>query len=316
MQSSLDGGAEGDLVVGGSGDDTLTVGPGADTLKGMNGDDQLLARDGSSDTAINCDGGTTPGTADEAVLDPPPKDPDSVVRNCETKTRPYPYVALGDSLSAGLYASSPAKSFVGRLYSDYQTSLGVNQLINLGTSGATSSSLRNNGQLAAGVANIKASSDTKAVTIEVGANDGFFGPCADHWAQPNVCPFRANFRDILEELHSALRGDPGVERFTAMAYYNPANATIGGSQAARERNLFGTNLKVGCSDSGANVGLNDIVYQEAGRLAIPVADPYPAFKQHGSAYISPRDPWRVHPNDAGHAAIARAFQNATMRCRG
>ena len=155
-------------------------------------------------------------------------------------------------------------------------------------------------------------SDTKAVTIEVGANDGFFGPCADHWAQPNVCPFRANFRDILEELHSALRGDPGVERFTTMAYYNPPAATNPfGTRAERDRLLLGSNLKIGCADTGEQAGLNDMIFQEAGRLGIPVADTYPGFQQHGAAYMSADG---IHPNDAGYAAIAQAFQNASRKC--
>jgi hypothetical protein len=90
IRSSLDGGAGGDVLVGGSSDDTLIGGAGADVMKGMNGNDQLFARDGATDadTTINCDGGSTPGTADKAVLDPLSVDPDSVVTNCETKTRP------------------------------------------------------------------------------------------------------------------------------------------------------------------------------------------------------------------------------------
>jgi hypothetical protein len=53
----------------------------------MNGDDLLLARDLVSDQAINCDGGTAPGSADRADLDLLPKDPNSVVTGCETKRR-------------------------------------------------------------------------------------------------------------------------------------------------------------------------------------------------------------------------------------
>src|SRR5436190_4621169 len=139
-------------------------------MKAMNVDDQLLARDGTDDPTINCDGGTTPGAADKAVLDPLPQD--SPVSGCETKTRPQPYVALGDSLSVGVGASSQSKGFVGLLYSSYRASLGVNQLLNEGQSGATSSSLRTGGQLTRGLADINGPSDTRAVTIEVGANDG------------------------------------------------------------------------------------------------------------------------------------------------
>jgi hypothetical protein len=53
----------------------------------MNGNDQLPARDLTSDTAINCDGGSTPGSLDRADLDQLPKDPNSVVKGCESKAR-------------------------------------------------------------------------------------------------------------------------------------------------------------------------------------------------------------------------------------
>jgi DNA-binding beta-propeller fold protein YncE len=84
-RSSLNGGAANDTLQGGSNNDTLTGGPGADVMKGMNGNDQLFARDLTSDTTINCDGGSTPGGADKADLDLLPKD--SPVSGCETVTR-------------------------------------------------------------------------------------------------------------------------------------------------------------------------------------------------------------------------------------
>jgi hypothetical protein len=57
-------------------------------MKGMNGSDLLKARDLTSDTLINCDGGIgTPGSADKADLDQLPLDPNSVVKGCESKTR-------------------------------------------------------------------------------------------------------------------------------------------------------------------------------------------------------------------------------------
>ncbi len=85
--ASLFGGLASDTLVGGWGDDILTGGPGADAMKGMNGADQIFARDLSSDTSINCDGGSSPGHFDRANLDQLPKDPSSVVKGCESKTR-------------------------------------------------------------------------------------------------------------------------------------------------------------------------------------------------------------------------------------
>jgi Ca2+-binding RTX toxin-like protein len=78
----LDDGAQDDTLLGGSAADTLTGAAGVDTLKGMGGDDLLKARDLASDTLIDCGIGT-----DKADLDTLPEDPNSVVTNCETKTR-------------------------------------------------------------------------------------------------------------------------------------------------------------------------------------------------------------------------------------
>jgi hypothetical protein len=87
LPGMLSGGAGNDVLTGSPKADTIIGGGGADTMKGMNGNDLLRARDLISDTLINCDGGPTPGTADTADLDLAPKDPNSVVLGCETKTR-------------------------------------------------------------------------------------------------------------------------------------------------------------------------------------------------------------------------------------
>jgi hypothetical protein len=87
LPSSINGGGGSDTLIGGTAADTITGGPGADIFQGGNGNDTLLARDLATDTAINCDGGTKPGTADKAGLDLLPKDPNSIVLGCETKTR-------------------------------------------------------------------------------------------------------------------------------------------------------------------------------------------------------------------------------------
>jgi hypothetical protein len=50
---------------------------------GRNGKDDLRARDLISDTTIDCGA----GTSDKADLDELPRDPESAVIDCETKTR-------------------------------------------------------------------------------------------------------------------------------------------------------------------------------------------------------------------------------------
>jgi hypothetical protein len=83
VNGSLNGGTANDILTGGSAQDTLTGAAGVDVMKGMSGNDQLMAHDGASDTTIDCDG----GAADKADLDLLPKDPNTAVSGCETKTR-------------------------------------------------------------------------------------------------------------------------------------------------------------------------------------------------------------------------------------
>jgi sugar lactone lactonase YvrE len=85
LPSRLFGGYGADTLIGGSSDDYIFGWKGSDVMKGMNGNDDLRAWDDGSDRTINCDGGTTPGTADQADLDQLPDD--SSVSGCEAITR-------------------------------------------------------------------------------------------------------------------------------------------------------------------------------------------------------------------------------------
>jgi lysophospholipase L1-like esterase len=213
------------------------------------------------------------------------------------------YVALGDSVAAG------AGTYVDRLFPHYESTLGVTHLSNRAVSGETSASIRTNGQLDRALADINAASDTRAVTIDIGGNDRF--ECADSW---DSCPFRYNLSATLSDLKAALDSDPGAESFAAMAYYNPASG-LGGdgpySESYYDRGLLGTDLVIDCEiTAGSQVGINDVIYQEAGRHGALVADPYPAFKTGGQSFMADS----IHPNDAGHAAIADAFREASAQC--
>jgi lysophospholipase L1-like esterase len=218
------------------------------------------------------------------------------------------YVALGDSVAAG------SGTYVGLLFSSYHSSLGVTRLSNLAQGGATSGSIRGT-QLDAALSDINAASDTRAVTIDIGGNDRF--ACADGDGQPiwGSCPFRANFAATLSDLKTALIADPGPEVFAAMAYYNPASG-LGGEEPFSgeswyDRGLLGSDLTISCQTlAGPEVGINDIVFQEAGRYGAGVANPYPAFKAGGQSFMADS----LHPNDAGHAAIADAFLHPDAGC--
>ena len=65
----LTGDAGANTLIGQGADDLLDGGLGADVLRGMNGNDTLSAQDGVTDTTLDCDGGSSPGTLDIAVID-------------------------------------------------------------------------------------------------------------------------------------------------------------------------------------------------------------------------------------------------------
>ena len=81
------GGSGSDTEIGGWSADSLSGGSGVDTLRGMNGNDLLNARDQEADAVLDCDGGSHPGAADGAELDPLPLDPNSGISGCEVKAR-------------------------------------------------------------------------------------------------------------------------------------------------------------------------------------------------------------------------------------
>ena len=56
---NLIGGNGADTLTGNDQSNNLTGGPGADALRGLGGTDRLFANDGTADSTINCDGGTT-----------------------------------------------------------------------------------------------------------------------------------------------------------------------------------------------------------------------------------------------------------------
>ncbi|MGK2931508.1 MAG: SGNH/GDSL hydrolase family protein [Solirubrobacterales bacterium] len=210
-----------------------------------------------------------------------------------------PYIALGDSVT------KLGTTYANDLYdSDYgPTGLGADEFLNRAELGAKSDSILSGKQLTTALADIGAPSDTKAVTAAVGGGDALFGACDSNFDVPAECNFRANYISILQQLQAALATDPGTEPLTVLAYYNHKNGLD--TEAEFDRKLLGANDEVGLCDSGLDVGLNDVIFQEAGSLGIPVADAYPAFKKAGQDFVLPDG---IHPTAEGHAAIAEAFR--------
>jgi lysophospholipase L1-like esterase len=214
------------------------------------------------------------------------------------------YVALGDSITAGSGASSPLKSFVQLYYGYLQSNgSGVTDLVNLSRSGATSTNLQQE-RLEPAVAAINASSDTKAVTIDIGINDITFDPNCPT-ANASTCPFAGNLRAILTALNNALATDPGDETVQVMEYYNPGIGTP--RESATRELLLGSDGKIDCSGTGAALGLNDLIHCIGIEQGAKPIDVLPIFDAAGETFLAPD---HSHPNDAGHLAIAKAFGGA------
>jgi GDSL-like Lipase/Acylhydrolase family len=214
------------------------------------------------------------------------------------------YVAVGDSITAGNGASSEFKKWV-ELYFGYLQSngSGVTELLNLGRPGATSTDLHN--QQAGPIGAINESSDTKAVTLDIGLNDILVDSNRCPTANAPTCPVAGNLRAIIAALNTALATDPGDETFQVMEYYNP---NVGRPNASVTRQqLLGSDGKVDCSGTGAALGLNDLIRCIAIEQGAKPIDVLPIFDAAGEAFIAPD---HLHPNDAGHLAIAKAFGGA------
>lgn len=219
------------------------------------------------------------------------------------------YVALGDSIAAGNGASSVLESYVQLYYGHLQSNgSGVTDLLNRSRAGITSTGFRNQ-LLPSAVGAINESSDTKAVTIGIGINDVVPGGrdydpnCPT--ANAPACPLAGNLRAILAALGAALAGDPGDETLQVMEYYNRDVGTP--NQSATREQLLGSDGKVDCSGSGAALGLNDLIHCLATEQGATPIDVLPIFDAAGEAFLASD---HVHPNDAGHLAIAKAFGGA------
>jgi lysophospholipase L1-like esterase len=214
------------------------------------------------------------------------------------------YVALGDSLAAGYGSSSVSKSYVPLYYGYLQSNgSGVTDLLKLSLAGATSTDLQNV-KLGPAVTAINASSDTKAVTINMGFNDILRDPNCPTAIAP-TCLFVGSLRAILGALNTALATDPGDETFQVMEMYNP---DIGTPKASATRQLLlGSDGKVDCSGTGAALGLNDLTHCISIEQGAKPIDVLPTFDAAGEAFLASD---HLHPNDAGHLAIAKAFGGA------
>ena len=226
------------------------------------------------------------------------------------------YIALGDSLSAGVGASGASTTFVALVHASFG---GAVALENLGVSGATSQDLLDRGSLDRAAGEIEErnrdddpANDVRLVTLEIGGNDLlsiYFslvqtGACPDletALTNPECTDaltstfegFRPNLTAVLDRLHDA---DPELP-VLLLTLYNPFDylPNVG---------PLGDLSLEGQPDTPFEDGLNDVIRAIAdGRGGVTVVDIYPLFRGRSLELISPDG---VHPNDAGYRVMADA----------
>jgi lysophospholipase L1-like esterase len=228
------------------------------------------------------------------------------------------YIALGNSLSAGVGASdSETTAFVPLVHRALGANVG---LMNLGHSGDDSEELIEHGHLHAAIAEIGSrngdsspDNDVILVTLEIGGNDlldlyfdlvvpgtcpnleeGLRKPVCVEALEDTMAAFAPNLRDTLQRLRQA---DADL-RIVLMTLYNPFS---GSTVSAFEP--IGDLALEGLPDTPFLKGLNDLVRAEAQSAGVILADLYPLFVGRGREYIALD---LIHPNDTGYRVMADA----------
>ena len=237
------------------------------------------------------------------------------------------YIALGDSLSAGVGASGfdPKKGFVGLVHDALPPDF---VLLNLGVAGYDSRELIEKGELERATSEIKdrngdanPDNDVRAVTLEIGGNDLldiFFnfvlpGRCpsvAEGLQKPECVAQLRNALDLYEPnldkiLTTLQQADPQLNIFL-MTLYNPFS---GGSPALDELGEFSLE---GRADTPFPEGLQDIIRRQAQVHGVHLVEVYPLFEGKAHEYIAGDT---IHPNDTGYRVMADAVI-AEMRAAG
>lgn len=225
------------------------------------------------------------------------------------------YVALGDSVAAGVGADDPARDgYVPVLAELLSDRLGCDdggaqgcpvQVRNLAVPGATTQTLLRD-QLPTALGLLRAGS-VRTVTVTVGGNDVFLPvlqACARTPEAPSCASaVRAAITGVdagVDRLLADLSGAAGQDATVAvMTYYDPlAACRLAPLQPLAEQVLEGTAGQDGLNDvlraRAAEYGA--VVVDTAERLAVP-ADFVGGFDC-------------LHPSASGHAAIAAAFAGA------
>ena len=236
---------------------------------------------------------------------------------------PATYLALGDSVAAGVGASRPELGYVplvaDALRSARQCGTGgtlscLREAVDLSVGGATTTTLIAT-QLPAATAllqqrnsNATPDDDVRLITLTVGGNDLFqpvIAACQDPTAPActttvatQLQQVAANYAIILGRLRAAAGRDTTIAVTT---YYNGLAAP--GCPAAALSGLAQVVLEGG---PGVSAGLNDIIRQAAQGSGAVVVET--------AAVVEPGEirPDCLHPTDKGHADIAGAVTGVVL----
>jgi lysophospholipase L1-like esterase len=236
---------------------------------------------------------------------------------------PATYLALGDSVAAGVGASRPELGYVPRVAdalrsarqcsTDQRTSC-LGESIDLSVSGATTTTLIAT-QLPAATAllqtrngNATPDDDVRLITLTIGGNDVFqpviaacqnpTAPACSATVATQLQQVATNYATILGRLRAAAGRDATIAVTT---YYNGLAAP--GCPAAALSQLAQVVLEGG---PGVPAGLNDIIRQAAQATGAVVVETAPV--------VEPAEvrPDCLHPTDQGHADIAAAVARAVL----
>ena len=216
------------------------------------------------------------------------------------------YLALGDSVAAGIGSSRPAALGYGALLADrLDQDLGRPvQRLNLAVPGATTTSLLTGDQLTWALRVLAAARRNDLpigpITLTIGANDLLSAGTAPDARAAALGTVATNLRSVLTRLRAATADEVGRQTadLVVTGYYDPT----------------GTPADVAGSDGWWLARLDATIAREARRAGAHWVDVAAEFRGRETRLTNfPRD---IHPNDAGHEVIAEAIWRALGRKAG